>query len=50
MKTITKPSKEEVRTWMMRRVASHEPLPDREAIRRQLGWKLITPPGGTLRH
>jgi hypothetical protein len=40
VKTV-KPTKEQVREYMERRQAQHQPLPTREEIRRQLGWELI---------
>lgn len=39
MQPIPQPSKEQVRAYMMRRCQARLPLPDREEIRRQLGWE-----------
>ena len=42
MKTLTsrhKFTKEDVRAWLNRRHVSREPLPDRERMLQQLGWK-----------
>lgn len=35
----SQPSKEQVRQWLMQRMANCEPLPDIEQIQRSLGWK-----------
>lgn len=44
MDTLIKaPSKETVRQYMQQRQAEHSPPPDLQAIRRQLGWELVTP-------
>lgn len=44
METLIKaPSKETVRQYMQQRQAEHSPPPDLQAIRRQLGWELVTP-------
>ena len=40
LKTV-KPTKEQVREYMMRRHAQHHPPQTQEEIRRQLGWDLI---------
>ena len=32
------PSKERIRAWLQQRWQDHEPPPDMEQIRRQLGW------------
>lgn len=39
---ILNPTKERVREWMNERRQSHAPLPDRDEIRRQLGWGLVS--------
>lgn len=44
MSYIIKPTKEAVRAWMERRRSHAEPLPDRERIRRELGWMLVAHP------
>ncbi len=41
MDITAKPTKEQVREFMARRVAAHTPPPSRDEIRRQLGWNLI---------
>ena len=41
MENIVKPDKEAIRDWMKHRQHTDEPLPDREQIRRQLGWSLV---------
>jgi hypothetical protein len=41
MVETVKPTKEQVREYMERRQAQHQPPPSREEIRRQLGWDLI---------
>jgi hypothetical protein len=38
---IGQPSKEQIREWLTYRQANHEPPPDMEQIRRELGWNLI---------
>lgn len=35
-----RPTKEQVRQWLMQRTRRCEPLPDIEQIQRTLGWKL----------
>jgi hypothetical protein len=40
MQTLGKPTKEDVRDWLKRRLMSETP-PDRERIRQELGWKLV---------
>lgn len=35
----SRPTKEQVRQWLMQRMARTEPLPDIEQIQRTLGWK-----------
>jgi len=47
MKTLTlrhKFTKEEVRAWLNRRHVSREPLPDRDQMLQQLGWKAADSP------
>jgi hypothetical protein len=41
MTEVTKPTKEEVRQWMLNQ--QKKPIPDQKEIRRQLGWHLIKP-------
>jgi hypothetical protein len=41
MNRIIGPSKEAIKNWLMHRQAHREPLPDRETIRRELGWRLV---------
>ena len=41
MGTTSKPSKEQVREYMERRQAQHQPPPSCQEIRRQLGWELV---------
>ncbi|MDB5840179.1 MAG: hypothetical protein JWQ23_2131 [Herminiimonas sp.] len=41
MSMTDKPSKEQVRDYMLRRQGEHRPPPDQVEIRRQLGWDLI---------
>jgi hypothetical protein len=43
MKTLSKPSKQDVREWLQRRQSSNTP-PDRDRIREELGWKLVSQP------
>lgn len=40
MINTVKPSKEQVREYMERRQAQHQPPPSCQEIRRQLGWEL----------
>lgn len=40
MVNTAKPSKEQVREYMARRQAQHQPPPSCQEIRRQLGWEL----------
>lgn len=35
----SRPTKEQVRQWLMQRMARTEPLPEIEQIQRTLGWK-----------
>ncbi|WP_147383851.1 hypothetical protein [Noviherbaspirillum sedimenti] len=37
---IERPTKEQVRSWMVERLARPSPLPSLEQIRRDLGWKM----------
>ena len=39
MVNTVKPSKEQVREYMARRQAQHQPPPSCQEIRRQLGWE-----------
>lgn len=52
MGNIRQPSKEQVRSWLQRQIASHQP-PDMKQIRRELGWDLAAatrkPPSGAHR-
>ena len=41
MVNTSKPTKEQVREYMERRQAQHQPPPSCQEIRRQLGWDLI---------
>ena len=41
MVNTVKPSKEQVREYMARRQAQHQPPPSCQEIRRQLGWELV---------
>lgn len=41
MVNTSKPSKEQVREYMERRQAQHQPPPSCQEIRRQLGWELV---------
>ena len=49
MDRIIKPTKEEVRNWLRNRRASHEPLPECDRIRRELGWMLVNKAKDTRR-
>lgn len=40
---ITQPTKEQVRAYMTGREATRRPPPAPEEIRRQLGWRLVSP-------
>lgn len=44
MDTMHRPTKEQVRQWLQERRQGNAALPDREQIRRQLGWELICVP------
>jgi hypothetical protein len=44
MSAFSKPSKQDVREWLQRRQSSGTP-PDRDRIREELGWKLVSPQG-----
>lgn len=37
-----KPTKEQIRVWLAKRVVEHKPPPSLEEVRRQLGWELKT--------
>lgn len=41
MYKINRPTKQQVRDWLMRRHCNPEPPPKMEEIRRELGWKLV---------
>lgn len=41
MVNASKPSKEQVRAYMERRQAQHQPPPSCQEIRRQLGWETV---------
>jgi len=41
MNKLDQPSKGQVREWLMQRRAKHDPPPDGEQIRRELGWRLV---------
>jgi hypothetical protein len=41
MKTVNRPTKEQVRVWLQERRQGRAQLPGREQIRRELGWELI---------
>lgn len=41
MVNTAKPSKEQVREYLTRRQAQHQPPPTCEEIRRQLGWEPV---------
>lgn len=41
MVNTAKPTKEQVREYMMRRHAQHHPPQTQQEIRRQLGWDLV---------
>jgi hypothetical protein len=39
-----RPGKEQIRQWLlMRRANAGQPLPDLDAIRRELGWRMAAP-------
>ncbi len=38
---MSKPTKEDVRHYLEKRVKEHKPPPDPKQIRRELGWDLI---------
>jgi hypothetical protein len=42
MNTISKPSKEMVRKWLMLTIMAHHPPPSPERIRKALGWNPAT--------
>lgn len=37
---MQKPSKEQVRHWLEKRIKERKPPPDPKQIRRELGWEL----------
>lgn len=41
MKQMTRPSNEQVRSWMQQRQIDRTPPPTLEEIRRELGWTLV---------
>lgn len=41
MPQTSKPSNEQVRSWMRQRQAERTPPPSPEQIRRELGWQLV---------
>ncbi|MES2262696.1 MAG: hypothetical protein V4724_29590 [Pseudomonadota bacterium] len=41
MDIVNRPTKEQVRAWLLERRQGQAELPDREQIRRELGWELI---------
>jgi hypothetical protein len=41
MTQTSKPSNQQVRSWMQQRQADKSPPPSPEEIRRQLGWGLV---------
>ena len=41
MVNTVKPSKEQVREYLARRQAQHQPPPTCQEIRRQLGWEAV---------
>lgn len=41
MTQTSKPSNQQVRSWMQRRQADRTPPPAPEQIRRELGWKMV---------
>jgi hypothetical protein len=42
-RSVTHPTKEQVRAYMLAREHAHRPPPPPEEIRRQLGWRLAPP-------
>lgn len=44
----SRPGKEQVRRWLLERVANRQPLPEPEAIRRALGWTAVIAGDGTM--
>jgi hypothetical protein len=48
MNLLKQPTKAEVRAWLYRRQAAHQPLPDMAQIRRALGWSFIKPAGNLV--
>lgn len=41
MQQTSKPSNEQVRSWMLQRQVERTPPPAPEQIRRELGWQLV---------
>lgn len=41
MKQTTKPSNQQVRSWMQQRQMDRTPPPSLEQVRVQLGWRLV---------
>ena len=41
MKQMTKPSNEQVRSWMQQRQMDRTPPPAPDQVRRELGWQLV---------
>ena len=41
MQQTTKPSNQQVRSWMQQRQEQNRPPPSLEEIRRQLGWHMV---------
>lgn len=48
MTQTSKPSNQQVRSWMQQRQAEKSPPPAPEEIRRQLGWGLVEAERGTM--
>jgi hypothetical protein len=47
-RSVTHPSKEQVRAYMMAREHAHRPPPPPEEIRRQLGWQMASDPATAM--
>lgn len=41
MASYRNPTKEEVRAWLQKEIANHQPPPTPERVREMLGWKII---------
>lgn len=41
MKQMTRPSNEQVRSWMQQRQMDRTPPPEPEQVRRELGWHMV---------